>query len=95
VGLYPLGATAAGVHDLHGNIWEWCLNELSDDSVHRVDYASEGARVVRGGSWLVARSFARSNFRGWDDPELRYPALGFRLLRAVPEEPQDKGTTAT
>ncbi|MBV2154746.1 SUMF1/EgtB/PvdO family nonheme iron enzyme [Kitasatospora sp. SUK 42] len=83
VGLYPDGATAAGVHDLHGNIWEWCLNLLSDASVNGTDQGSTSARVVRGGSWLVSRSFARATFRGWDDPELRYPALGFRLLRAA------------
>jgi len=83
VGLYGAGATRDGVHDLHGNVWEWCLNTLSDTSVERTDFAAEGARVVRGGSWLVARSFARANFRGWDDPELRYPALGFRLVRAA------------
>jgi formylglycine-generating enzyme required for sulfatase activity len=79
VGLYPHSATAKGVNDLHGNIWEWCLNSLTDMTVEGIDYGWEGARVVRGGSWLVMRSFARSNFRGWDDPELRYPALGFRL----------------
>jgi sulfatase-modifying factor enzyme 1/conflict system STAND superfamily ATPase len=80
-GLYPGGATAEGVHDLHGNIWEWCLNRLPELTIEDVDYASEEARVVRGGSWLAAPSFARSNFRGWDDPELRYPALGFRVVR--------------
>ncbi|MFR0352191.1 SUMF1/EgtB/PvdO family nonheme iron enzyme [Streptomyces sediminimaris] len=83
VGLYPASATPEGVHDLHGNVWEWCLNRLSDTTVQGVDYSSQDARVVRGGSWLVARSFARSSFRGWDDPELRYPALGFRLVRAL------------
>ena len=80
VGLYPHGATAEGVHDLHGNVWEWCLNSLSETAIEVIDYASNGARVVRGGSWLVAPTFARSSFRGWDDPELRYPALGFRPL---------------
>ncbi|PRX98002.1 SUMF1/EgtB/PvdO family nonheme iron enzyme [Allonocardiopsis opalescens] len=82
VGLYAVGATPQGVHDLHGNVWEWCLNRLSDTALDGVDHASQNARVVRGGSWLVARSFARADFRGWDDPELRYPALGFRLVRA-------------
>lgn len=83
VGLYPLGASPQGVHDLHGNVWEWCLNNLSDTAVEHIDFGAEGARVVRGGSWLVARSFAKPNFRGWDDPELRYPALGFRMVRPV------------
>ncbi|MEV7597944.1 SUMF1/EgtB/PvdO family nonheme iron enzyme [Kitasatospora sp. NPDC089797] len=82
VGLYPDGATGAGVHDLHGNVWEWCRNLLSDAGGAATDHGSTGARVVRGGSWLVSRSFARSTFRGWDDPELRYPGLGFRLLSA-------------
>ncbi|MFG1674646.1 SUMF1/EgtB/PvdO family nonheme iron enzyme [Micromonospora sp. NPDC049282] len=84
VGLYPAAATAEGVHDLHGNVWEWCLNGLSEDTVEGIDYGSDRARVVRGGSWLVAPSFTRSSFRGWDDPELRYPALGFRLVREIP-----------
>lgn len=80
VGLYPRGATAAGVHDLFGNVWEWCLNEFSstDQAVH---LESDAARSVRGGSWLVLNSFARADFRGWDDPGLRYSALGFRLVR--------------
>ncbi|GAA0421092.1 hypothetical protein GCM10010160_56220 [Acrocarpospora corrugata] len=81
VGLYLGSGTPEGIHDAHGNVWEWCLNQLPDTSVEGVDFASEGARVVRGGSWFVASLFAKSTFRGWDDPELRYSALGFRLLR--------------
>src|SRR6266704_58442 len=80
VGLYPGGATSTGVHDLHGNVWEWCLNELSATE-GRINLRSDGARVVRGGSWLVVRSFARADFRGWDDPELRYGGCGFRVVR--------------
>ncbi len=58
-----------GLHDVHGNVWEWC-EELYD--------ATGSVRVARGGSWSRAAGVCRSADRGRDAPKLRN-SRGFRV----------------
>jgi hypothetical protein len=51
VGLFPKGEADCGALDLAGNVWEWCRNEYED--------VAEARRVLRGGSWINNRDFAR------------------------------------
>jgi len=70
VGSYPAGASPYGVHDLVGNVWEWCDSWYDD---------SKKARVLRGGGWgngLTRRS--RAAYRSSDAPTYRSDLNGFR-----------------
>lgn len=85
VGLYPL-ASAEGVFDLAGNVWEWCLNEYeTPDNIGTTDDAS---RVLRGGSWYDLAQLLRAANRDVNHPGDRGYGVGFRVCRGTPiEEP--------
>ena len=82
VGLYLQGASAQGLMDLAGNVWEWCLNKFDSPK----DNAIEGnvRRVVRGGSWYDLRDYARCAYRLAHVPDLRNLNLGFRVVCVSP-----------
>ncbi len=83
VGLYPLGASAQGVLDLAGNLWEWCLSKYLKPPDAGVDESNE-SRVVRGGSWCYGRDYARADSRDDPHPVDRLDFSGFRVLCASP-----------
>jgi sulfatase modifying factor 1 len=83
----PVGLFSPNVwnlHDMHGNVFEWCSDWYGDYSVGTatdpLGAASGSHRVVRGGSWYFQASFCRAALRDWDVPSFRYFYLGFRLL---------------
>ena len=75
-----------GLHDMHGNAWEWCGDFYGDyDSSETRDPtgASDGTlRVLRGGSWFNSSRSCRSADRLRRSPDLRSSFLGFRVLRS-------------
>ena len=89
VGHTPGGVSPFGVHDLAGNVWEWCLDAWADsyakikagpvDPCHPGDPRG-GSRVVRGGSWRNASRFLRSAYRFRSLPLIRNELLGFRVV---------------
>ena len=73
-----------GLHDMHGNVWEWCLDLFADypDEAavdpHQTDSGS--MRVRRGGSWFSSGFGLRSANRAYGHPASRLPHTGFRLI---------------
>ena len=82
MGIYPEGASAEGVLDLSGNVWEWCLNEY--EKPDRVQPGGQESRVLRGGSWYFFQDYARADFRYYDHPDFRDYVIGFRVVCSVP-----------
>jgi uncharacterized protein (TIGR02996 family) len=77
---------AWGLHDMHGNVWEWCndwfwaayyLHSVEENPAGPVEGSS---RTVRGGSWYFGARPTRSSYRFWMDPEQRDDDLGFRVV---------------
>ena len=88
VGSFP--ANAWGLHDMHGNLWEWVLNcpvpsrrVMQPGTVHEADVDCR-RRVRRGGSWSHSARRARSASRDITTAALRSPNTGFRVLLVNP-----------
>ena len=86
VGSYA--ANAWGLHDMHGNVWELCLDSWDGSANYPAGpvsdpYVTSGpGRVVRGGSWLFGSSFCRSAYRGYNIPSSALNGGGFRVVCA-------------
>jgi formylglycine-generating enzyme required for sulfatase activity len=80
-------ANAFGLHDLHGNVWEWTQDCYQDSyagaprngSVRQ--RANCQTRVVRGGGWSDRPRYLRSAIRYGDPPDYRGNYVGFRVAR--------------
>ena len=86
VGTLP--ANPWGLHEVHGNVWEWVEDTYSSyqgaptDGSARVDESSNGGRrVLRGGGWYSDAASARSAYRSHGEPCNRILNFGFRLAR--------------
>lgn len=87
---HPVGqkrANAWGLHDLHGNVWEWVRDwygPYSKESQRNPSGPETGSRrVIRGGSWYFVAEYCRSACRRGLGPGSRADDLGFRLARRV------------
>ncbi len=101
----PVGSLPAnpwGLHEVHGNVWEWVQDQYhesykgapADGSVWAAGGSS--ARVVRGASWDNRPRNLRAAKRNRFEPDIRSNLLGFRLAKTLPATPaQPSGSTAT
>ncbi len=88
---HPVGekqANAWGLHDMHGNVGEWCEDRWHQDYHDAPDTAAPvigGAgneRVTRGGSWCIVAGESRSAYRSWHaDAAMRTDFIGLRVCR--------------
>jgi len=95
---YPTasGANGFGLHDLAGNVSEWCHDWYG--GAYYQSYVDSGSppnphgppsgayRVLRGGSWIVNAFNGRVSYRSGHEPGVRLGESGFRLLLEVADD---------
>jgi len=78
-------ANAWGIHDMHGNVWEWTQDEhcpyAGGRAVDPTSACGSPLKVIRGGSWYFAADSARCALRYTHRPDDRGFSLGFRVAR--------------
>ena len=84
---------AFGLHDMHGNVWEWCEDDWhsnyddapTDGSAWLdKDVNKDKSKLLRGGSWLAIPRNCRSACRNYGSREDRYHDFGFRVCCVPP-----------
>ena len=86
----PVGAkksNAWDLHDMHGNVCEWCADwfgEFRAEPVSNPSGPESGSfRLIRGGCWLAIARNCRSPSRDWLTPGARFEYLGFRVAQSA------------
>ncbi|MBW4617173.1 MAG: SUMF1/EgtB/PvdO family nonheme iron enzyme [Desmonostoc vinosum HA7617-LM4] len=87
-------ANAFGLYDMHGNVWEWCLDDWHDNyegaptdgsawlNNNNLSQKQEYA-LLRGGSWLNYPEYCRSASRDYSNRDVDSINVGFRVVCAV------------
>jgi len=79
-----------GLHDIYGNVWEWCLDRYAVTLAGGTDPAgpekSDRGRVLRGGAWTSPGAYCRSAVRhAMHEPA--EPYIGFRIVLKRGQKP--------
>ena len=76
-----------GIHDLSGNVWEWCTDQwhgnyqgAPTDGSAWIDKGENTSRVLRGGSWGSDSRYCRLSNHGFNPPAYRTDGVGFRMV---------------
>jgi formylglycine-generating enzyme required for sulfatase activity len=90
VGSYGFGASAYGLYDMAGNVWEWVLDWYSNtyyqESPASNPFGPESGDgpVLRGGSFPDGAEFLRASYRLYKEPTFNNSDVGFRCARYAP-----------
>jgi formylglycine-generating enzyme required for sulfatase activity len=85
-------ANSFGLSDMHGNVWEWCLDDYSDyDGTSPIDGSARvktsktaSKKVIRGGSWYFNPQNCRSAYRSNINARGTNLNIGFRIVYVPP-----------
>ena len=80
-----------GLHDMHGNVWEWCHDVYADATYAArtgttndpVSLGGSGMTVLRGGCWLRDARNARAANRNRSNPDSHFNIYGMRVVRII------------